>query len=264
MKDFEAILSDYEFFCAHSNEKKANLEILSRFIKERSWGKKVRILDFGCGPGDFLFDLVELSMDSKQALEINLVEPSSVYRKKAKKVFLKRRNVEINDWKEFDSTRKGRYDLIIANHVLYYVKDKAKLLESFSRAAHSETLILVTLSGARNGLNALTRYANELAGIELPYRTFEEFEGYLRSEKINHDQHPMNAELRFVDTAENRAKIVRFVLGQSATLVLGTVSAFLDHYKVGKEIVIPLEDIVFQVTPRFEAVAHERRKTQAA
>ncbi len=76
--DFDEIRRDYDFFIAHSTESAAQTAALrSHLAWLASLPAPVRLLDFGCGSGEFLAGLLGENYIAAERLELVLVEPAT-------------------------------------------------------------------------------------------------------------------------------------------------------------------------------------------
>lgn len=264
---FESILNDYDFFVQHSNESEMNRLALRERIRARGQSEAKNILDFGCGSGQFLSDLVQSIFAPEAELDICLVEPSASYRSSAEKAFSNRPNVKISVWEEFDATRRKRYDLILSNHVLYYIKDLKDLFARFFRAAHPTTQILITMGSDNNALNEILKSACHLIDSPAPNKSAEDLTEYLQQEEISFKTTYVESHLEFSDLPTHRDQVLRFILGPHASEFETLPRELLDPYKKGKNINVPLFDVVFEVKPKFavgEIPVQDRRKFRRA
>lgn len=255
MKDFDFIQGDYDFFCRHSTEKEKNLKALEKMARDLARGKSgIRVLDFGCGSGDFSFELFQRTLEKTTHLHLCLVDPSERYLHLAEQLFVKRRNTTLHVCRQFDEKDKERYDLILSNHVLYYVKDLNHLFGQFHRAAHLESRILVTLAGEKHGLQKILESFCQSEGIENPFLASEKLKEFLIAKKIQFESNQIKSELSFEDTAKHRQKILRFVLGALIPSGGDLPMELLDPFQKESRILVPLEDEVFQIVPNFGSI----------
>ena len=75
-KDFDSIASDYAFFMAHATEAESDVTEYARVLAGFAEGRTlIRMLDFGCGTGDFSRRLISTLNWPPQLLRMTLVEP---------------------------------------------------------------------------------------------------------------------------------------------------------------------------------------------
>jgi SAM-dependent methyltransferase len=115
-----------------------------------------RMLDFGCGAGDFTERFLSTIGWPPGLLELALVEPVAQQRDSAARRLARFSHRAISTAATLpvakDPSVATRFDLILSNHVLYYVDDLdvtlARLLDALAPAA---TLLDLRLSGGTAG-----------------------------------------------------------------------------------------------------------------
>lgn len=155
------------------------------------------MLDFGCGPGDYLEELLK----HLKPVELSLVEPDPEFRRKARERLLPK-----HAWARLPTGQT--FDLIVSHHVLYYVPDLKQTLSQLWDSLRGR--MLLAQGGKDNGLNQILKaalnpcpyYFSEdtaaaLAELEIPYRILE-----------------VEDACTFPDSPSARRHILRFLLGQ--------------------------------------------------
>lgn len=243
-KVFSDILESYQFFERHSTEAEKILAICRNLVQGWNSKKQIKsVLDFGCGSGKFMESLLLQGTLPYQSLNLNLAEPDPVYKGEA----LNRLQPYLNNPISFvghDLTDvSAKYDLIIANHVLYYVDDLRKIITKLKGTLAPGGHLMITISDARNPLTHLLLRHFELRNLECPYYTFRCVDQKLRELGLSYIPMEARSELRFNNTIENRDKIISFILGSHRQLKhRSMVEEFFERYSEGTQIRIPLVD----------------------
>lgn len=256
-KNFSDILNDYQFFVDHSDEALRNREAVSRVLLNRPMPHSV--LDFGCGKGEFLASLFDSGPLSRAVPQVHLVEPSIHYRDDAERRLSQLLANRVTSSERLDSSHPKRFDLILANHVLYYVPDLHALLGEWFRASHQSTRIVVTLANERNALVSICEQAFSLRDEPAPFQSATLLREVLDRLGTPFKRSPVRSDLKFVDTPENRAKILRFVLGPYVNLFRELPHFLLDPFRIDGQIHMELWDDIFEIQPVFLVGAGRRK-----
>src|SRR5262245_41584533 len=121
-KDFGPIADDYAFFETHAteaaNDAQAYVERLAGIVPAAG---PIRLLDFGCGSGTFTARFLDQAGWPRGRLRLTLVEPVESARRQAVA-----RTAGYSDHPAVDSaTLRGgttsTFEVVLANHSLYYV-----------------------------------------------------------------------------------------------------------------------------------------------
>ncbi len=211
-KDFGPIADDYVFFETHSteaeNDVRAYVERLASVVPAAG---PIRLLDFGCGSGSFTTRFLQQAGWPRERLELTLVEPVEMVRRKAVARLAAYTKLPIADAAALPSAQ-AVFDVVLANHCLYYVPELRSHLARLVDAL-SPTGVFVTAIAARN--NALVEIwlnAFRLLGKECPYNTSEDVEANLLQLGAVYDKQEVPYEMTFADSEENRMRILRFLL----------------------------------------------------
>jgi SAM-dependent methyltransferase len=211
-KDFGPIADDYAFFEAHTNE----MERDARAYAERLAGAvpaegPIRLLDFGGGTGTFTARLLGLVGWAPARVRLTLVEPVEAARHQAV--------VRLTGYTEspiVDSTtlpgNPGAFDVVLANHVLYYVPELRRQLTSLIEALSPSGVFVTAIAPRTSKLIAFWIAGFRMLGREIPYNTSEDVEAALQALGADYQKQQVEFEVTFPDTEENRMRIIRFLL----------------------------------------------------
>jgi len=252
-KDFGAIADDYVFFETYSTEAAmdaaAYVEHLSaaglagaelggagqgRGVPEND----VRMLDFGCGSGNFTVRLLELLQWPAELLELTLVEPAEVVRKLAVERLERftQRPIAAGATIESGGVR-GKFDFVMSNHALYYVPELERHLRQLVDAVAPGGLFAMAIAGRDNALIELWLVAFEMLGREIPYHTAEDVEAALVAMNVHFEKRRVPYGMDFADMEENRMKMLRFLLADHlAELPREQLLTVFDKHVCGRRI----------------------------
>jgi SAM-dependent methyltransferase len=214
-KDFGPIADDYAFFENHATEAKADAEAYAEQLREFVPAKGiVRMLDFGCGTGSFTARLLQLIGWPPERLQLTLVEPVESRRSQAVAQLARFTQSPLHESAALPDGLAGRFDVVLANHVLYYVPnlraDLTKLIDSLSAPG----IFVCAIAPRTNALIQFWITGFGLLGMEVPHHTSEDVEAGLHELDTNYEKRQVPYELTFPDTEENRMRIIRFLLAE--------------------------------------------------
>jgi trans-aconitate 2-methyltransferase len=231
-KDFTPIRDDYEFFAEHSTEAAADLDAYAERL--RSFDPPagpVRMLDFGCGPGSFTARFLDRLGWGGDRLDLALVEPSATYRQQAVERLGTMTDAPIRAWDTLPTGSERAFDLILSNHVLYYVPELPATLDRIVRALDQRGLFLTAIAGRDNALVDLWFRGFPLIGRPVPYNTAEDVQAALAGLDVAYQSREVGYTLSFPDTEEYRLKILRFLFGEHlADLPRAELMGFFEAY----------------------------------
>jgi trans-aconitate 2-methyltransferase len=141
------------------------------------------------------------------------VEPVEVYRQQAQQTVAAVTRHPVEAWPELPVPVAGRFDLILANHVFYYVPDLEAVVPRLLEALAPSGRLLTALAGQRNTLIQFWNRCFALIGRPVPYHTAEDLTALLARWQLPFRQQDVPYVLSFPDSAEHRLKILRFLLG---------------------------------------------------
>lgn len=239
-KDFAPIESDYAFFMQHATEAEHDLKQYVAELDGFPQGRAaVRLLDFGCGTGEFSEQLLAALDWPPETVHLTLVEPVEHQRKAAIERLSRFSRAAIDQASRLALLHEPRFDLIVANHVLYYVEDLQQTLQTFCAALQPGGRMQLVIAGWDNVLLQLWQVGFELLGRPVPYYAAEDVAAVLSASGIPTRRTPVAYQLKFPDSAENRLKILRFLFGEHLPhLPTPQMLREFDRYAVADQIVI--------------------------
>jgi trans-aconitate methyltransferase len=239
-KSFAPIHDDYAFFQEHSTEAEADLSSHLHYILPLvKSGKAIHLLDFGCGDGLFTHQLLARARFDPSRLNLSLVEPDSGYQHQARTRLQVFTSNPISSWPSIPPEQENSFDLILANHVLYYVKNLADILGQLLEAQDSDSCFLISMAGLENVLMQII-YLSFASLLEpMPYYQAEDIEITLVALKQQFQKKRIDYEVNFPDKEENRLKMFRFLLGENfERMDREKIVRLFDPYVVKRRIII--------------------------
>jgi SAM-dependent methyltransferase len=213
-KHFGPIRADYAFFQQHSTEAEADVRAYMPHIHHLSIGDApIRMLDFGCGDGGFTATFLARSRFPQERLWLSLVEPDATYRHQAVELLQAYTPHRVRAWPALPPHLHACFELILVNHVLYYVPDLAGTLAVLLRALATPGLFLTAMGGLDNALAQFCLRCFEVIGKPFPFQTAADCEDALAHLGEAYWKEDVRYECVFPDTAENRLRMGRFLLG---------------------------------------------------
>ncbi|OGP73045.1 MAG: hypothetical protein A2Y80_07415, partial [Deltaproteobacteria bacterium RBG_13_58_19] len=199
-KQFDSIHDDYTFFEEHATEAEQDLHnyrpLLSPLAQS---GKLIRLLDFGCGDGRFSVRFLSLSGFIPERLIISLVEPDAGYRQQATTLIQAFTATPVSAWPSLPAGRQDSFDLVLANHVFYYVNDLYETLGQILNSLTGGGLFLLSMAGGDNALLQLTDRCFASINQPMPYHQAEDVEATLAQLGQAFRKHKLHYELIFPD-----------------------------------------------------------------
>jgi SAM-dependent methyltransferase len=182
-KPFGPIRDAYTFFQQHATETEADIRAYLPHVHDLLTGNSlIRMLDFGCGDGGFTAALLGRVCMPPERLRLALVEPDDVYRHQAVVRLQSCTTQPVCAWPALPSHLQACFDLVVVNHVLYYVPDLDGALSVLLRALATPGLFLAAMAGRANAM-------------------------------AQHGTEDVHYEVVFPDTDANRLSMGRFLLG---------------------------------------------------
>jgi trans-aconitate 2-methyltransferase len=212
-KDFGPIADDYAFFENHATEAeqdaRAYVERLGSIVPTEG---PLRMLDFGCGSGTFTARFLKRVGWSPERLRLTLVEPVASARRQAVERLAGFTAVPAAESATLPAGLFACCDVVLANHVLYYVPDLRSQLARLIDALSPAGVFVCAIAARTNALIEFWIAGFRLLGREIPYNTSEDVETALKELGADYQKQQVAYELTFPDTQENRMRIIRFLL----------------------------------------------------
>ncbi len=143
-----------------------------------------------------------------------------------------------------------RFDLILANHVLYYVDDLDDTLHKLVAAIAPGGKLLTAIAPWDNMLLGLWKAGFALLGRPVPYYTAEDVATALTRQGIEYRRTAAPYAIRFPDSTENRQKILRFLFANYLNeLPLAKLLSQFDPYAQSGQIDVATSSDHFTVDP---------------
>jgi SAM-dependent methyltransferase len=213
-KDFDEIASEYAFFEQHATEALEDARAYQAHVAtvEPADGI-VNMLDFGCGSGTFTARFLEQTDWPPERLRLRLVEPAESVRRQAVTRLTPFTTSPIAESSTLPGTLAGGFDIVLANHVFYYVPNLERTMRQLIGALAPTGIGLTAIAARTNVvLSELWFAAFKLLGREVPYNTSEDVEVALRAVNANYEKYRVPYKLSFPDSVENRMSIIRFLM----------------------------------------------------
>jgi SAM-dependent methyltransferase len=187
--DYARIRGDYEFFLAYSTEIAAQIEALGPHM---AWlgrrPKPTRLLDFGCGSGQFTERLLRTAGRPPDGLGLHLVEPVPDHLQEATRrlaPFACRivAAEALSNGTVSDEAANDGFDLILANHSLYYVADPAATAAALlGRLAAPGGRLIAALLDHDNALARIWKAGFADAKLPFPFALAKDIEAVFRQQ----------------------------------------------------------------------------------
>ena len=236
-KDFGPIAADYKFFEDHATEGEQDARAyLQQIVQFGPANGIVRFLDFGCGSGNFTSRLLTQAQWPPQRLRLTLVEPVVSARQQAASRLADFVESPVTQFEELAAGLTASFEIIIANHVFYYVPNLKDHLLRLIDALAPAGIFLTAIAAKTNALIEFWTTGFELLGREIPYNTAEDVEVALQELGAAYQKKQIAFVLTFPDTEENRMRIIRFLLGEYLPKIplRPLLDLFDQHCRAGK------------------------------
>jgi SAM-dependent methyltransferase len=251
-KDFAPIQGDYEFFMDNSSEAEADLEGYMEDVPPFPVdpASPFRMLDFGCGPGNFTARFLTRAGWPADRLGLALVEPVEDYRQLAVERLGGLARPPVEAWKELPTAEVAAFDFILSNHVCYYVTDLHARLAALIKGLKPGGIFLAAIAGCENTLVDFWFRGFALVGQPVPYNTGEDFERALVDLGARYSRKEVSYDLTFPDSEENRLRILRFLLSNHLERIPREAAlGFFDPHVRGGRVEIRTGNYQFRVHP---------------
>jgi len=215
-KNFESLHDAYTFFQEHSTEAEQDrLGYLSHLVPLARSGRPIRLLDFGSGDGGFLTAVLDRAGFDPQKLTLSLVEPDAGYRRQAVASLQAFTERPIRAWPELPTEEDGPFDVVLANHVLYYVIDLADTVARIRRVLADDGIFLTTMGDHGNAFSQWSDQVYAALHVTPPHYLAPDLETILTDAGQPFEKTTITYDLGFPDSAANRILLLRFMLGQN-------------------------------------------------
>jgi trans-aconitate 2-methyltransferase len=179
----------------------------------------VRMLDFGCGTGTFTERFLDELGWPPERVALTLVEPVDSVRQQAVERLANRSGKPIVESARLPAAGAGPFDLILANHVFYYVPNLRAELAKLVGSLAAEGVFVTAIAGRSNALIQFWIAAFAELGRDVPYHVAEDVEGALQELGVSYGKRSAPYELVFEDSEANRIRILRFLLADYLPLL---------------------------------------------
>jgi SAM-dependent methyltransferase len=146
-------------------------------------------------------------------LRLTLVEPAESVRRQAVVRLARFTASPLVESSALPSTLAEHFDIVLANHVFYYVPNLEDTLRQLIGALAPTGVGLIAIAARTNVVVAELWFAAfKLLGREVPYNTSEDVEVALHAVNANYEKYQVPYKLSFPDSVENRMRIIRFLM----------------------------------------------------
>ena len=241
-KDFGPIHDDYCFFQSHSTEAAQDrAQYLTELAAINRQQSEFTVLDFGCGDGEFSAPFLAQAAFPSKTLRLALVEPVGPNLVKAVDHLSSYTMHPIASWTELPDNYVNQEDLVLANHVLYYVPDLTATTQALVRALRAGGRWLTSMAGRENLLIQIWFACFDMIGEPLPFWVAANFATILDQQTVPYKKYLVRYRLAFEDTERHRRSILRFLLGDHFAKVplrdaLELFSAYTAQGKIDTEV----------------------------
>lgn len=250
-KDFGEIATEYTFFEEHSTEAQEDVRAYQEHVAAVTpLDGIVNMLDFGCGSGTFTERFLEQAGWSPKQLRLTLVEPVESARGKAVARLGRFADSPLAESSALPNAFDQGFDVVLANHVFYYVPDLRDTLRRLIAALAPTGVFLMAIAPRTNAMCEFGERCFKLMGREMPYNTSEDIEAALQSLNAAYDKQHVPYQLSFADSRESRMQILRFLLADHLTRLPGhQLLDWFDQYSVAGRVEIHTETDHYTLRP---------------
>lgn len=214
VEDFDPIAADYAFFETHATEAEQDVKAVHRHAKVwRTGTQALHFLDFGCGTGTFTERFLEALQLDPGRLHLHLVEPGPDNLKKAVECLAAFSSHPVQAGPTLPVDLPQNFNLVLANHVLYYVPDLTATLSTFAGCLAPGGRLIINMAGRDNALIRFWEAGFSAIGTSIPYRIAEDVETAMAGIGLVFEKETIPYSIRFEDKAVNRLRIMRFLFG---------------------------------------------------
>ncbi len=214
VEDFDPIATDYAFFETHATEAEQDVRALLRQIGDwRTIPQALHFLDFGCGTGTFTERFLEAFQLDPGRLHLHLVEPGPDNLEKAVERLSAFSSHPVQAGPTLPPDLPRNFNLVLANHVLYYVPDLTATLSTLAGCLAPGGRLIINMAGRDNALIHFWEAGFGAIGTGIPYRIAEDVETAMVDIGLAFEKETIPYSIRFEDKAVNRLRIMRFLFG---------------------------------------------------
>lgn len=238
---FDPIAAEYAFFEEHSSEAQETIKVLAPYLNNYfSTTSEIRLLDVGAGTGTFTAKLLEsLDLRNKE-FHITLVEPGVKSRQLAVARLQKYSSKKIEQYDVLQRVPEMNFNLILANHSLYFVDDLKATLTDLLKRVRTGGLMAAAMAGKNNPLIDIWELGYSLDGSAMPYSISNDLQELLKDSTCKFEKVVVDYLIEFQDTSNGRQSILRFLLKEEiVTRSESRLIEFFDTYKLQGSIVMP-------------------------
>lgn len=213
--DYGEVRGDFEYFLAHSTETAAQIGALRPYLELHvARAGRVRVLDFGCGAGLFTERLLHQSGIGRGQVHLWLVEPvaDQLHEARARLEPL----VAHLGLLAPDQPGAGSFDLILANHSLYYVPDLDTTAATLLRLLAPRGHLIAALLDQSNAVARLWCDGFSLAGLPFPFPLAEAAEATFARLGAPARRETVRYAVTLPDQPSARRRVLHFLLGAAA------------------------------------------------
>jgi trans-aconitate 2-methyltransferase len=233
-KDFAPIENDYAFFATHADEAENDSSAYASALADLADGRSdLRMIDFGCGTGEFTERLLTKLAWPPEGLQLGLVEPVEHQRAEAVRRLARFSRGEIAAATSLTGlAAQGPFDVLLSNHALYYVNDIEATLRQFIAALADGGRMLTAIADWDNVLVDLWTQGFGILGQPVPYYAATDVAQGLSKLGVPFGRTKVPYRLRFADSVDNRLKILRFLFAEHlADSIRAPLLAQFDRYR---------------------------------
>jgi hypothetical protein len=147
-------------------------------------------------------------------LQLTLVEPVESVRRLAVERLAGFTAHPLADAATLNDGTLGRFEIVLSNHVLYYVSGLQSQLAGLVNALSPGGVFVTAIASRTNALVEVWIAGFRLLGRESPYNTSEDVEAGLRQLGAAYQKVVVPYQVTFPDTELNRMRILRFLLAE--------------------------------------------------
>ena len=155
---------------------------------------------------------LKLLASSEMSLSLALVEPVAVYREQAEKSLAEFTAEPVRAFAKLESCHESHFDLVLANHVFYYVPNLRGTLSELLAKLAPGGVFMTSIAGFDNTLIQFWQACFAMLGKPIPYNTSEDVQQVFAKLGVAASTQKIHYRLEFPDTTENKSSVLRFLL----------------------------------------------------